>query len=51
MVPVSGALSTSDMALLYNNYDALIFSITGRGMGATANRGDCLRIACHLDIL
>jgi glycosyltransferase involved in cell wall biosynthesis len=33
VVPISSALSTSDMALLYNNYDAMVFPSRAEGWG------------------
>ena len=33
VVPISNALSTSDMALIYNNYDAMIFPSRAEGWG------------------
>ena len=47
VVPVSGALSTSDMALLYNNYDALIFPSRAEGWGLPLIEA----IACGLPVI
>jgi len=47
VVPVSGALSTSDMALLYNNYDAMIFPSRAEGWGLPLIEA----IACGLPVI
>ena len=47
VVPISGALSTSDMALLYNNYDALIFPSRAEGWGLPLIEA----IACGLPVI
>ena len=47
MVPVSGVLSTPDMALLYNNYDAMIFPSRAEGMGLPLIEA----IACGLPVI
>jgi glycosyltransferase involved in cell wall biosynthesis len=47
VVPVSGALSTLDMALLYNNYDAMIFPSRAEGWGLPLIEA----IACGLPVI
>ena len=47
VVPVSGALSTSDMALLYNSYDAMIFPSRAEGWGLPLIEA----IACGLPVI
>lgn len=47
VVPIHGALSTSDMALLYNNYDAMIFPSRAEGWGLPLIEA----IACGLPII
>lgn len=47
VVPLYGALSLSDMALLYNNYDAMIFPSRAEGWGLPLIEA----IACGLPII
>jgi len=47
VVPVSGVLSTPDMALLYNNYDAMIFPSRAEGWGLPLIEA----IACGLPVI
>ena len=47
VVPISGALSTSDMALLYNNYDAMLFPSRAEGWGLPLIEA----IACGLPVI
>ena len=47
VVPISGSLSTSDMALLYNNYDAMIFPSRAEGWGLPLIEA----IACGLPVI
>jgi len=47
VVPVSGTLSTLDMALLYNNYDAMIFPSRAEGWGLPLIEA----IACGLPVI
>jgi glycosyltransferase involved in cell wall biosynthesis len=47
VVPVSGALPTSHMALLYNNYDAFIFPSRAEGWGLPLIEA----IACGLPVI
>lgn len=47
VVPVSGALSTSDMALLYSNYDAMVFPARAEGWGLPLIEA----IACGLPVI
>ena len=47
VVPVSGVLSTSDMALLYNNYDAMVFPSRAEGWGLPLIEA----IACGLPVI
>jgi len=47
VVPVSGALSTSGMALLYNNYDAMIFPSRAEGWGLPLIEA----VACGLPVI
>ena len=47
VVPISSALTTSDMALLYNNYDAMIFPSRAEGWGLPLIEA----IACGLPVI
>ena len=47
VVPISGALSTTDMAQLYNNYDAMIFPSRAEGWGLPLIEA----IACGLPVI
>ena len=47
VVTVSGALSTSDMALLYSNYDAMVFPSRAEGWGLPLIEA----IACGLPVI
>jgi len=47
VVPFSGALSTLDMALIYNNYDAMIFPSRAEGWGLPLIEA----IACGLPVI
>lgn len=47
VVPISSALSTSGMALLYNNYDAMIFPSRAEGWGLPLIEA----IACGLPVI
>jgi glycosyltransferase involved in cell wall biosynthesis len=47
VMPVSGALSTSDMALLYSNYDAMVFPSRAEGWGLPLIEA----IACGLPVI
>ena len=47
VVPISGALSTTDMARLYNNYDAMIFPSRAEGWGLPLIEA----IACGLPVI
>ena len=47
VIPISSNLSTSDMALLYNNYDAMIFPSRAEGWGLPLIEA----IACGLPVI
>jgi glycosyltransferase involved in cell wall biosynthesis len=47
VVPISGALSTTDMSRLYNNYDAMIFPSRAEGWGLPLIEA----IACGLPVV